>query len=181
MSIEEVNVLKLTLHDRPVAYLAGYQNGRNVLNFAGDFREDTGRPTFSLITHPKFPNATKMMSEPWARNQRLHPILSNLLPEGALRELIAQMLKVHIHSEFALNLARNKNWFKVDFSYFERWAHKSDVPWRAIKPHLDETLEKARSLWPEALEGLPMRDEHQLKLIEHWSKLQADFRIDTKK
>ncbi len=40
------------------------------------------------------------MSEPWVRNQRLHPILSNLLPEGSLRELITQGLKVHVDNEF---------------------------------------------------------------------------------
>lgn len=424
-SEEEITVLKLSLHDRLVGYLAGYQNGRNVLGFAGDFREDAGRPTFSLITHPNFPNADKVMSAPWARNQRLHPTLSNLLPEGALRELTAQMLKVHINGEFqilsylgedlpgalvakamepeevpghvltthgkakavkftgsdkeskfslagvqmkfsmkekdgrynlnnagelgdwiiktpstrhkhvplneytamtlaatagidipeiklveldnlenlppinlpneeyafaikrfdrassphgktgrihmedfaqvlvkypedkygaanyeqiarvlyrfsgdgladvqqyakrllvnillangdthlknwsllyqdqitprlspaydilttsvymederefALNLAKTRQWFNVDLSHFERWAEKSDIPWRAIKPHLDDTLEKARALWPEALESLPMNEEHKQKLKAHWSKLQADFRIET--
>jgi serine/threonine-protein kinase HipA len=419
---EEITVLKLTLHDRLVGYLAGYQHGRNVLSFAGDFREDADRPTFSLITHPNFPNAEKVMSELWARNQRLHPTLSNLLPEGALRELIAQSLKIHINSEFqilsylgedlpgaliamamepeevpghvltthgkakavkfkgsdkenkfslagvqmkfsmkekdgrynlnkagelgdwiiktpstkhkyvplneytamtlaamagidipeiklvelgnldnlppinlpnekhafaikrfdrtgntrihmedfaqvlvkypedkygaanyeqiarvlyqfsgdgltdaqqyakrllmnillangdahlknwsllyqdqitprlspaydivttsvymegerefALNLAKTKHWFNVDLSHFERWADKSDIPWRAIKPHLDETIEKARSLWPEALKDLPMNEEHKTKLKEHWSKLQADFKIETSK
>lgn len=40
------------------------------------------------------------MEKPWARHQRLHPILSNLLPEGALRELIAQGLKSHVDNEF---------------------------------------------------------------------------------
>lgn len=40
------------------------------------------------------------MAEPWAQNQRLHPVLSNLLPEGSLRELIAQGLKVHVDNEF---------------------------------------------------------------------------------
>src|SRR5690606_8460750 len=98
----EVTVLKLTLHDRLVGHLAGYQHGRNVLSFAAEFREDTNRPTFSLITHPIFPNAEKVMAQPWARNQRLHPVLSNLLPEGALRELIAQVLKVHINNEFQI-------------------------------------------------------------------------------
>jgi len=33
--------------------------------------------------------------------------------------------------EFALNLAKNKNWLDADFSSFERWAEKSDAPWRA--------------------------------------------------
>lgn len=422
---EEISVLKLTLHDRLVGYLAGYQHGRNVLGFASDFREDPKRPTFSLVTHPDFPNADKVMSVPWSKQQRLHPTLSNLLPEGALRELIAQILKVHINSEFqilsclgedlpgaliakamepeevpdhvlnmhgnakaarfkasskenkfslagvqmkfsmkekdgrynlnnarelgdwiiktpstqhkhvplneytamtlasmagidtpevrlvelgnldnlppinlpneelafaikrfdrsdsadgktrrihmedfaqvlvkypedkygtanyeqiarvlyrfsgdgladaqqyakrllvnillangdahlknwsllyqdqitprlspaydivttrvymederefALNLATTKQWYDTDFSHFKRWAEKSDIPWRAILPHLNDTLEKARSLWPEALKGLPMNEEHKQKLKEHWSRLQHDFRIET--
>ena len=56
--------------------------------------------TFSLITHPSFPNAAKLMAEPWVRHQRLHPVLSNLLPGGALRVLIAQRLKLHVDNEF---------------------------------------------------------------------------------
>ncbi|SCZ86078.1 type II toxin-antitoxin system HipA family toxin [Nitrosomonas mobilis] len=98
--VDEINVLKLSLHDRLVGYLAGYQGGRNVLNFAEEFKSDASRPTFSLITHPAFPRSKKIMAEPWARNQRLHPALSNLLPEGSLRELIAQGLKVHVDNEF---------------------------------------------------------------------------------
>ncbi len=97
---DEVNVLQLTLHGRLVGYLAGFNNGRNVLSFAEEFTGDPGRPTFSLITHPSFPRAEKILSELWARNQRLHPVLSNLLPEGSLRELIAQGLKVHVDNEF---------------------------------------------------------------------------------
>jgi len=99
---DEINVLRLTLHGRLVGYLAGFKNGRNVLSLADEFKNDASRPTFSLITHPDFPHAAKLMAEPWARNQRLHPSLSNLLPEGALRELIAQGLKVHIDNEFQL-------------------------------------------------------------------------------
>ena len=95
-----VLVLQLTLHGRLVGYLAGFSNGRNVLNFADEFTGNPGRPTFSLITHPDFPRSQKVMSEPWIRNQKLHPVLSNLLPEGPLRELIAQGLKVHIDNEF---------------------------------------------------------------------------------
>lgn len=97
---DEINVLQLTLHGRLVGYLAGFHNGRNVLSFADEFKKDPGRPTFSLITHPGFPHSDKVMAEPWVKNQRLHPTLSNLLPEGSLRELIVQGLKVHVDSEF---------------------------------------------------------------------------------
>ncbi len=418
---DEINVLKLTLHDKLVGYLAGFNNGRNVLSFADEFKNNPSRPTFSLITHPNFPNVDKLLAKPWAKNQRLHPTLSNLLPEGALRELIAQGLKTHIDNEFqifsylgqdlpgaliatpmepedvpdsvlsthgnakavkfktgdqenkfslagiqmkfsmkekdgrynltkgdelgdwiiktpstkhknvplneytamtlaslagveipeiklveldkldnlpqinlpneklafaikrfdrdqnkrihmedfaqvlvkyphekynsanyeqiakilyqfsgdgladaqqfarrllvnillangdahlknwsllyedqytpflspaydivttsvyienetqyALNLGKNKEWLNVTIGNFEAWANKSGIPWRAIKPHLDDTMERARSLWPDALENLPMDGQHKEKLKTHWQNLQEDFRIKSK-
>ncbi|MGB3622560.1 MAG: hypothetical protein WBA20_14525 [Ketobacter sp.] len=68
---DEVNVLQLSIDGVLIGYLAGFKNGRNVLSIADKFKNDPERPTFSLITHPKFPNADKLMAEPWARNQRL--------------------------------------------------------------------------------------------------------------
>lgn len=416
---DEISVLKLTLHDRTVGHLTGFKNGRNTLNFADEFRHDPSRPTFSLITQPNFPDSKKIMSEPWAQNRRLHPVLSNLLPEGALRELISQSLKIHsdnefqifsylgqglpgaiiatpmkpqdvpesilsrygkakvinfagnnqenrfslagiqlkfsmkghdgrfnltsnsepgdwiiktpstqhkhvplneytamslaalagidipeiklielnkldnlppinlpdeklafaikrfdrsgntrIHmedfaqvlvkhphqkygsanyrqigkviydysgdgladaqqfarrllvnillangdahlknwsllykdqvtprlspaydivttcvyfddeKEFALNLGKVKQWYAVTEENFQYWAEKAGIPWRAIKPHIDDTMEKARTLWPEALKQLPMNEEHKDKLKAHWLKLQGSFRIE---
>ncbi len=414
----EVSVLKLTLHGRLVGYLAGAKDGRNVLSFVDEFRNDPERPTFSLITHPGFQNAEKLMSEPWVKHHRLPPTLSNLLPEGAMRELIAQGLKTHIDNEFeilsilgndlpgaivatavepeevpesmiaaygkgtvkkiaavsdenkfslagvqikfsmkekdgrynmtkggelgdwiiktpstkhknvplneytamsladfagvdipeiklveldklvnlpqinlpdeklafaikrfdrngnerihmedfaqvlvkypqnkydsasyeqvgkvlydfsgdgladaqqfarrllvnillangdahiknwsllyqdkitprlspsydilttsvyienekqyALNIGKSKEWYGVSMDNFEYWANKSGIPWRAIKPHLDDTLDKAKALWPTVLKDLPMDEEHKEKLRVHWSKLQVDFRM----
>ncbi|MEJ2419229.1 MAG: type II toxin-antitoxin system HipA family toxin [Exilibacterium sp.] len=416
---EEVNVLKLTLHGRLVGYLAGFKNGRNVLSFADEFKEDAGRPTFSLITHPSFPRSEQLLAELWARQQRLHPSLSNLLPEGSLRELIAQGLKVHVDNEFhifsylggdlpgallaepmepedvpesvltthgkakavkfnkgtqenkfslagvqmkfsmkekdgrynlskgdelgdwiiktpstkhkhvpvneytamklaaligvdipeiklveldkldnlpqinlpdeklafaikrfdrendtrihmedfaqvlvkyphekydsanyenigrilyefsgdgladaqqfvrrllanillangdahlknwsllyadqitprlspaydivttrvyiedekqyALNLGKTKNWYDVTFANFQSWAGRSQIPWRAIKPHLDDAMSKARTSWPDSIKVLPMNEDHKIKLKEHWSNLKEDFRIE---
>jgi serine/threonine-protein kinase HipA len=415
---DEINVLQLTLHDRLVGYLAGFHNGRNVLSFADEFMQDASRPTFSLITHPGFPRSKKIMAAPWVRQQKLHPALSNLLPEGSLRELIAQELKVHadnefhifsslgedlpgaliaepmepedvpdsvltthgkakavkfdkttrqnrfslagvqmkfsmkekhgrynlakgdalgdwiiktpstkhkdlplneytamklaslagvdipeiklveldklenlpqinlpnealafaikrfdrnenarIHMEdfaqvlvkypqqkynsanyeqigrvlyefsgdslkdvqqlarrllvnillangdahlknwsllyadqvtprlspaydivttsvyidkereFALNLGKTKDWYEASYANFEYWADRSKIPWRAIKPHLDDTMEKARSLWPDGIKDLPMNEDHKKKIKQHWSKLEADFKI----
>lgn len=418
-NIDEINVLKLTLHGKLVGYLAGFQNGRNVLSFADEFKHDPSRPTFSLITNPSFPNSKKLMSKPWAKSMRLHPVLSNLLPEGALRELISQGLKTHIDNEFqifsylgqdlpgalvattmepedvpesvltthgqakaikfedndrenkfslagiqmkfsmkekddrynltkngelgdwiiktpstkhkyvplneytamhlaalagvdipniklielskldnlpqinlpdeklafairrfdrkgntrihmedfaqvlvkyphekyksanyeqigkviyifsgdgladaqqlarrllinillangdahlknwsflyqdqvtprlspaydivttsvyiedekeyALNLGKTKKWYSVTKDNFQYWADKSGIPWRAIRPHIDDTMEKARTLWPEALKDLPMDEEHKDKLKAHWLKLNANFKIE---
>lgn len=415
---DEINVLRLTLHNRLIGYLAGFQDGRNVLSFTEEFKNDKQRPTFSLITHPTFPNAEKLMATPWEKHHRLHPVLSNLLPEGSLRELIAQSLKVHVDNEFqiltylgadlpgaliaeamepedvpdnilyshgkakavkfaaaspankfslagvqmkfsmkekegrynlsqgdvlgdwiiktpstkhkyvpvneytamrlaglagieipdiklveikqldnlppinlpdeklafaikrfdrkenmrihmedfaqilvkyphekynsanyeqigkiiynfssggltdtqqfarrllvnillangdahlknwsllyvdaitprlspaydilttsvyipdernfALNLGKNKGWYTATYANFEAWANKAGIPWRAIKPHLDDVMQKARSLWPTAIQDLPMHEEHKLKLQTHWRQLQKDFQI----
>lgn len=423
---DEVNVLRLTLHGELVGYLAGFKNGRNVLSIADVFKDNPERSTFSLITHPRFPNAARLMAEPCARNQRLHPVLSNLLPEGSLRELIAQGLKVHVDNEFhmlsylgedlpgaikatpmepedvpghlldrvlnthgkaravkfdkvtrenrfslagvqmkfsmkekdgrynlskgdvlgdwiiktpstkhkfvplneytamslaglvgvdipeiklvelekldnlpqinlpdekqafaikrfdreadqrihmedfaqilvkyphekynaanyenigkviygysgdgladaqqfarrllvnvllangdahlknwsflypdkitprlspaydivttnvlienetrfALNLGKTKEWYAVTLAHFKKWADQSGIPWRVIKPHLDDTLSKARELWPEALDALPMDDAHKDGLRTHWGRLHDDFKIEATK
>ncbi len=416
-----IKVLKLTLHNMLVGYLIGFRDGRNILSFSNEFKENPYRPTFSLITHPDFPNSEKLLSIPWSKKQKLHPTLSNLLPEGALRELIAQGLKTHSDNEFhifsylgqdlpgaliatplapenvpdsilrtydqskaipfetndqknkfslagvqmkfsmkekegrftlaqnnddlgdwiiktpstlhknvpfneysamtlaslagidipeiklialnkldnlphinlpnekmafaikrfdrnqntrihmedfaqvlvkyphekydtanyeqigkvlynfsgngladvqqfarrllvnillangdahlknwsllykdkvtptlspaydivttrvymeneaqlALNMAKTKEWRTITYAHFEAWANKTTIPWRAIKSHLDDTLNKARTLWPQALKDLPMDEAHKLQLKTHWKSLQVDFRIES--
>lgn len=63
--------------------------------------------------------------------------------------------------------------------HFQSWAERSDIPWRAVKPHLDDTLShKARELWPEALKTLPMDDAHKESLKTHWANLHDDFKSD---
>ncbi|MBZ2188491.1 type II toxin-antitoxin system HipA family toxin [Alcanivorax sp. JB21] len=98
----EARVLKLTLHDELVGYLTGFGNGQNILVFDQAYRSNPARPTFSLVTHPNFPNAGKLLAEPWVKKQRLHPVLSNLLPEGALKEFVAGSLKIHPDNEFPM-------------------------------------------------------------------------------
>lgn len=102
LGADEFGVLRLTLHGKLVGYLVGFHDGRNALSFADEFKSDAARPTFSLITHPDFPRSEKLLAETWSRTQKLHPVLSNLLPEGSLRELVAQALKVHVDNEFQL-------------------------------------------------------------------------------
>jgi len=95
-------ILELTLHQHLVGWLAGYHNGKNILLFSESFRKGADRPTLGLITHSAFPNSAKLLEQDWVSHQRLHPVLSNLLPEGALRELLAQGLKTHIDNEFQI-------------------------------------------------------------------------------
>lgn len=63
----EMTVLGLLLHGQIVGHLTGFRDGRNVLSFADSFRANPARPTFSLITHPDFPNSDKLMQQPWAK------------------------------------------------------------------------------------------------------------------
>ncbi|MDQ7048725.1 MAG: hypothetical protein Q9M92_03985 [Enterobacterales bacterium] len=80
--------------------------------------------------------------------------------------------------EYALNFDKRKNWFSVNEENFVHWAKKAGIAWRAIKPHINDTMEKVRALWPKALDHLPMDEEHKSKLREHWLKLHSDFRIE---
>lgn len=102
MVTESVEVLHLSLHGVSVGYLAGYQNGRNVLIFDPAYQHDANRPTLTLTGLSEHQASARLYSNFWSRQQRLHPVLSNLLPEGSLREWMAQDLKIHPDNEFPL-------------------------------------------------------------------------------
>ena len=102
MTDESVEMLSLWLHGRRLGWLAGYRGGRNVLVFDDAWRLDENRPTLSLSLMAAAPNSQRLLQAPWMRRQRLHPWLSNLLPEGALRHWLAAELKVHPDNEFPL-------------------------------------------------------------------------------
>lgn len=103
MAGEQVSALRLTLHGQLVGYVAGYAHNRTVLSLAPSFVEDANRPALTLSLANPATFATRAgKSFPVVTNMQLHPLLSNLLPEGALRQLLAQRLKVHEHNEFPL-------------------------------------------------------------------------------
>ncbi|WP_197671962.1 HipA N-terminal domain-containing protein [Halomonas sp. R57-5] len=116
--MDRLSILQLSLHGSVVGHLAGYSHGKNILLFDDEFRHNPERPTLSLITHPNFPKSEEILARDWSRHQRLHPLLSNLLPEGALRELLAHSLKTHIDHEFSL-LA----WLGLDLPALSSHAH----------------------------------------------------------
>lgn len=95
-------------------------------------------------------------------------------------DIVTTSVYIDGETKFALNLGQTKAWYDVTMHHFQAWAEKSAIPWRVIKPHLDDTLEKARALWPNALQELPMDTMHQAKLKAHWQQLQIDFRIQTR-
>jgi serine/threonine-protein kinase HipA len=93
-------------------------------------------------------------------------------------DIVSTLPYVEGEQEFALNMAKNKNWYQADMASFEAWAKRIGAPWQAIKVHLEETLELAREHWLNMLTELPMDELHQQALKAHWQNLHHDFRID---
>ena len=97
---EFTEALELVLHGQRAGVLVHYSGGRNILTFDPGYRRlpASRRPVFTL---------TQLWKEEYLGNrrsntQRLPPVLSNLLPEGALREWLSSALKTHIENEFPL-------------------------------------------------------------------------------
>ena len=97
---EFTEALELALHGQRVGVLVHYSGGRNILTFDPEYRRlpASKRPVFTL---------TQLWNEDYfirrhSHAQRLPPVLSNLLPEGALREWLSRILKTHIENEFPL-------------------------------------------------------------------------------
>ena len=97
---ESVAALQLTLHGQKVGILTHYTGGRNILSFDPEYRalREQDRPTMTLTQriNPDY------LGEVLASSQRVPAVLSNLLPEGALRKLLSEALKIHPASEFPL-------------------------------------------------------------------------------
>ncbi|SQI31060.1 Uncharacterized protein related to capsule biosynthesis enzymes [Serratia plymuthica] len=98
--VESVQALALMLHQVRIGVLAHYSGGKNILTFDPQYLAlpEASRPLFTLRqrAHPGYLEQVLMSS------QRLPPVLSNLLPEGALRSWLAQSLKTHVDEEFFL-------------------------------------------------------------------------------
>ena len=89
LGADEFNVLRLTLHGRLVGYLAGFQDGRNVLTFADEYKSDAGRPTFKFNYPPWIPTRREADSGALVAQPQTAPHTLQLAPgriiEGADR------------------------------------------------------------------------------------------------
>lgn len=70
-----------------------------------------------------------------------------------------------------LSIGGCNDWYRLEFSHFEQWSRAVGVPWQAIRPQLLDTVQRARTLWPGALEAAPMLETHKLLLRHHWKNL----------
>ncbi|ROT96198.1 type II toxin-antitoxin system HipA family toxin [Marinobacter sp. R17] len=97
---EAVEALAIELHGERVGVLAHYAGGKNILTFDPAYVESDPRlrPT---VTLSQWVN-DRYLKAPAMASQRIPPLLSNLLPEGALREWMAASQKTHPDNEFPL-------------------------------------------------------------------------------
>lgn len=97
---DPVEALQLTLHGQKVGILTHYTGGKNILTFDPEYRalREQDRPTMTLTQRidPDYLDRVLVSS------QRVPAVVSNLLPEGALRELLSEALKIHPANEFPL-------------------------------------------------------------------------------
>jgi len=92
-------------------------------------------------------------------------------------DIVSTLPYVEGETEFALNMGKTKNWYQVNLASFETWSNRVGLPWQAIKVHILDALDKARAIWPQLLDDLPMHQDHKEALRLHWSRLHDDFRL----
>ena len=153
---------------------ANYENiGKVIYNFSGDGFADAQQFARRLLVNILVANGDAHLKN-WSF---LYP--DKITPQLSLAyDIVTTNVYIDNETQYALNLGKTKQWYVVSMAHFQLWATKSGIPWRAIKPHLDDTLSKARQLWPDALKALPMDDAHKEGLRAHWGRLHDDFKID---
>ncbi|CAI0970223.1 type II toxin-antitoxin system HipA family toxin [Serratia quinivorans] len=92
-------------------------------------------------------------------------------------DIVTTLAYIPRESEVALNMAREKRWSMISMQTFEYWSQRVGIPWPAIRVHLLDAIDQARTLWPDLLATLPMAEEHKAILQQHWASLSPDFRL----
>jgi serine/threonine-protein kinase HipA len=96
---KKLNGLSVRLHGRQIGVITRLAGDRQIFAFEQDYIDDPQRPTLSL----SFKGVTGGLVtalRPVAR--RVPPFFSNLLPEGSLREYLANLAEVNPEREFFL-------------------------------------------------------------------------------
>jgi len=97
--LQKVNALGVHLHDRRIGIINRLAGDSHIFAFEQDYIGDPNRPTLSLSYKSRTGGLVTTV-RPVSR--RLPPFFSNLLPEGHLREYLAQKAGVKKDREFFL-------------------------------------------------------------------------------
>jgi serine/threonine-protein kinase HipA len=99
LELEKVNALGVYLNDRQVGIINRLAGDRHIFAFEQDYIDDPNRPTLSLSYKGQ---AGGLVTRIKAVGRRLPPFFSNLLPEGHLRDYLAEKAGVKKEREFFL-------------------------------------------------------------------------------
>jgi serine/threonine-protein kinase HipA len=99
MTMADVSVLEVLLHDRKIGTLTWLQGERSIFTFTQDYIDDPNRPTLSLSFKD---DLGELRTDFKPVRLRIEPFFSNLLPEGPLRDYLAQKAGVKSAREFFL-------------------------------------------------------------------------------
>lgn len=98
-NVNRPSVLEIRLGEAVVGTLTNLPNDQNLFVFDSAYIADVNRPVMSLSLYDAYRNLVTSV-RPVMR--RLPPFFSNLLPEGALREFIAERGEINAQREFFL-------------------------------------------------------------------------------
>lgn len=97
--LQKLNALGVHLHDRRIGIINRLAGDSHIFAFEQDYIDDPNRPTLSLSYKSRTGGLVTTV-RPLSR--RLPPFFSNLLPEGHLRDYLAQKAGVKKEREFYL-------------------------------------------------------------------------------
>jgi serine/threonine-protein kinase HipA len=96
--VQKVNALGVYLQDRRIGIINRLVGDRHIFAFEEDYVADPDRPTLSL----SYKGRTGLVTTTRPVGPRLPPFFSNLLPEGHLRDYLAEKAGVKKEREFYL-------------------------------------------------------------------------------
>lgn len=97
--MSNIKVLDVFLHDILIGTIVLLPGERNLFTFNPEYIEDQHRPTLSLSFKDRMGS---LIAEVKSTRTKLPPFFSNLLPEGPLRDFLAEQANVDPEREFHL-------------------------------------------------------------------------------
>lgn len=95
----DVSILEVLLYGEPIGTLTRVAGDRNLFAFTDTYIKDADRPVLGLAFKDQF---GELITDHRTTQTRLMPFFSNLLPEGRLREYLAERAGVNPEREFSL-------------------------------------------------------------------------------
>lgn len=96
----DIRALDILLHNERVGTITALEGDRSIFTFAQDYAADAERDTLSLSFKERYGGL--YTADNRAYQTRLQPFFSNLLPEGALRDFLAQRDGLNAMREFPM-------------------------------------------------------------------------------